>query len=544
MVNRALTILALGLTLSQAGQAFEFSACRNSGAATPRRQSSDGVDKELRDRRLEYCRSMAANFSPSAISNFLASDLKATFNCFYAMELEDYIGTYEKKVACFSESMANNKPCQDVRRYFDTYTTTKYREAVRALFRAEPFEDRDFNGLSSFNLSSSLMTETGMIEVERSPQQRLESLLDGFVSGKAGLASLSFDGINVDSVLELIGLDVGILGGYQRVPVIDKALLAEERDQFVKFVGASLVNCAQGPATYNDSSFKNADAAFMVKAQLCEKNFVQPLLQLRQQASANEYFRIISEAPHLPYLNVRELPFTSTTLASAGSRTMVRKAFDQVLANMRKTQYLLLTNQVDYEMESVLLPAMNDFISQGDNRKYCAQAEQILRLRPIAGAATEVRNFVVNQLAYSSCYGSHAVFGAPQVGAVTCPVVIESTKLALAAERSLVLSQSFTIFTDDDDRIFEGIVTSNVLVRADEDFVRAYGRLVDVPKEIILKRITDPLEEKVARDLVKRGYFKIPRKLDGTPDTERAVRDAKRYISALRKISELKLSER
>lgn len=540
MLTRALSTVALGLTLSQAGLAFEFTACRESAPRTTRQSTAASVDKETRDRRLEYCRSMSANFRPSAISDFLASDLKATFNCFYAFEIEEHIQTYQKKVACFSESMANDRTCQDVRKYFDTYTTTKYRESLKALIRAEAFEDRDFHGLSSFNLSSSLMTETGMIEVERSPQQRIESLLDGFVSGKAGLASLSFEGINVDSVLELIGLDVGILGGYQRVPVIDKALLTEERDQFVKFVGASLANCNQGPASYNDSSFRNADIPFMVKAQLCEKNFVQPLLQLRQKASANEYFRIISEAPHLPYLNVRELPFTSNTLASASSRTMVRKAFEQVLSNMRKIQYILLTNQVDYEMESVLLPAMNDFISKGDNRKYCSQAEQILRLRPIAGAATEVRNLVVNQLAYSSCYGSHAVFGAPHVGAVTCPVVIESTKLALAAERSLVLSQTFTIFTDDDDRIFEGLVTSNVLVRADEDFVRAYGRLADVPKEIILKRITDPLEDMVARDLVKRGYFTIPRKQDGSLDTEKAVRTAKRYISGLRKIMQTK----
>ncbi len=534
MLNRALVIIAAGLSLSQAGLAFEFSSCSEDRPAVSRQE-----DKEVRNGLLEFCRAKAANLRPSAISNFLASDLKASFNCTYAAEIENYIREYEKKTACFSESMANNKPCQDIRKNYDAYTTKKYLESLRSLIRARPYEDRDFHGSSSFNLSSSMTTELGMIEIERSPQQRIESLIGEHVSGKAGLASLSFEGINVDSVLELIGLDVGIIGGYQRVPVIDKVLLAEERDQFVRYVGATLTNCDKGVATYNDSSFKNADRAFMVKAQLCERDFVQPLLRLRQQASATEYFRIVSEAPHLPYLNVQKLPFTSTTLSSANSRAMARKAFEQVLSNMRKIQRILLTNQVDYEMESVLLPAMDHFIGQGDNRRFCPQAEQILRLRPIAGVATSVKNFFINQLAYSSCYGAHSAFGAPHVGAVACPVVIESTKLALAAERSLMLSQSFTIFTDDDDRIFEGIVSSNVLVKADEDFVRAYGRLADVPKDIILSRITDPLEELVARDLVKRGYIPIPRKTNGSLDTEKAVKNAKKYISGLRKIAGL-----
>jgi hypothetical protein len=190
-------------------------------------------------------------------------------------------------------------------------------------------------------------------------------------------------------------------------------------------------------------------------------------------------------------------------------------------------------------MESVLLPAMDHFIGQGNNRKFCPQAEQIRRLRPIAGATTAVKNFFINQLAYSSCYSVHTAFGAPHVGAATCPVVIETSKLALAAERSLTLSQSFTIFTDEDDRIFEGIVTSNVLVHADEDFVRAYGRLADVPKDVIIGMISDPVEEMLARDLVKRGYLPIPRKQDGSPDTEKAIKNAKKYISAMRKLSGL-----
>lgn len=535
MLNRALAILVVGLSLSPAGQAFEFASCQVSAPAAALRPS----ERATRDTRLEYCRSIAANFNPSAISNFLATDLKATFNCFYAYELETYIQEYQKRVACFAENKANDKACKDVRAFYDATTTKKYRESVKALVRAQPYEDRDFHGSSGFNLNSSLTTELGMIEVERTPQQRISSIIDGHVSGKAGLASLSFEGVNVDSVLELIGLDVGIIGGYQRVPKLDKALLGEEHDEFVRYVGAAVANCPLGPASYNDSSFRTADAALMAKAHFCEKDFVQPLLRVRQQAFANEYFRIVSEAPHLPYLNIKSLPFVSTTLSSASSREMARKAFAQVLANMRKIQRILLTNQVDYEMESVLLPAMDDFLAQSDHRKYCPQAEQILRLRPFAGAANGVRNFVINKLAYSSCLGAHSVFGAPHVGAAACPVVIESTKLALATERSLMLSQAFTIYTDDDERIFEGIVTSQVLVRADQDFVRAYGRLADVPKDIIIGRITDPLEELLAKDLVNRGYFAIPRKANGTPDTEKAIKNAKKFISSLRKLADL-----
>jgi hypothetical protein len=61
---------------------------------------------------------------------------------------------------------------------------------------------------------------------------------------------------------------MGIIGGYQKVPKVDRALLQEERDQFVRYLGASVGNCTLGPADYNDLSFASADYPHLLHGSL------------------------------------------------------------------------------------------------------------------------------------------------------------------------------------------------------------------------------------------------------------------------------------
>lgn len=531
-------LLFFSLFTLNLAHAFEFRACHELSPTSQALTEVISSNSLMTSRRIAYCERKLREFEPTPISNFYASDLKQAFNCHLAFELEENLLDLKSLSRCFEESNKNNQVCKRIRTSLDRETTQAFNSALSALYRTKPYTDRDRSGSSAFRLRSEHYSEIGMIVTTRTPQERVSSILDERVSVKAGLGSLDFEGLNLDTFLQSLGFDISLVGGYQSIPRLPAPFVSQERNEFVSFVSDILVACDDPwKSEIEASSMATLTPSFMGRAARCEKDLVQPLLQLRQSQALSRYFEIVASNPHIAYLDVRSLPLRLNSRDEAGSRKLMRDAFSQVERNILKLQRILLTNSVDYSTESALLPAMNQFIADG-NQHFCPQARQILRLRPLASIGVKAKRFFVNQLAYASCFGAGSFLGSPSGASVVCPLVIEGAKTALEAQRSLRLSQSLTIFTEDD-RLIEGIINSEVLRSSDARFVDAAGRLMNVPKDILLKKITGPLEDLLAAELVKKGYFPVLRGANGREDPEAAQKKAKRFIRGLRRIAEI-----
>ena len=516
--------------LALSAQAFEFSACDD------KTNSPNSLRSPLTSHRGSFCKDRLQRFDPSLVSNFYASDLKQSFNCHLAFELEENLKQLAQLTSCLEESRKNDASCKHSRELLDRQTNEAYATALRALVQAEPYIDRDRWGSSAFRLDSEHSSEIGTISVTRTPKQRVASLIDEHVSVKAGLGSLSFEGVNLDQILQSMGLDIGVIGGFQSIPKLPTTLVREQRDSFVGFVSDILMAC-DDLQEVEAQSFDTLTPAFMHKAARCEQSVVQPLLEFRQAQALSRYFETVAHYPQIAYLDVRSLPLKLNSKSDAQSRRLLRDAFAQVEKNILRLQKILLENKVDYTLESALLPAMNAFISKG-NQHFCPQAEQLLRLRPVASVGMQIKRLFFNQLAYSSCYGAASVLGSPVGGSVTCPVVIEGAKAALEAERSLRLSQALTVYSDNED-LMDGITNSDVLRSADARFVDAVGRFMNVPKEVILKMLTGPLEDALAAELVKKGHIPPVRTGNGLTDQRATLKRAKKFVRGLRRISEI-----
>jgi hypothetical protein len=388
---------------------------------------------------------------------------------------------------------------------------------------------------------------------ERTPEERIRTIIDDRVAPRGGLASLNFEGVSIDSVMEKFRGDVSLIGGFQDVPRLPQKFIERERDNFVSYVSDVLVVCERGGSYPRANSVAQATPAFMGKAQTCNEPIHQglgrkpipselgPYLDFRQEQAQARYSELVARHPQIAYLDVKVNPlvndFTDSAEAplqlreSKRSRELMRKAYEQVVLNTEKFQKQLLENRIDYDTETVLLPAMNSFLAHPKNQQFCGQARHIAQnLRPIASAADAVKSFAVSFAAYTACY-STGVATTGLGGLMACPAVIEGARTVLTGQKSLRLSQVLTSATNDD--VVRGIASSGVLSKADQRFVEAFEELMNVPRDVITGEIAAGAMGTLAREAVRQGVIPIGRKADGTPNEEKAIADAHKLIRGL-----------
>lgn len=431
---------------------------------------------------------------PGVVDRFVANDLKRAFNCHLAFEVNRNLESLRTQKRCFE---ANNTElsCQSLRRSMYLENERAYNQAISALVRSEPFVDHDSYGKSTFSLES-LMTSgitdgvSGpVVRITRSPEERIRSLMDDRVAPRAGLGSLSFGEANLDSFLEGFGGDIRMIGGFQSIPRLPSDFIEQERDDLVSYVSTMLSLCRIPGRNPEANSMRELSPEFMRRAEACEKETLGPMLELRQKQAQTEYSQLVASHPLIAYLDLRDSDqFTFNPLIPQStrennrcsrakgnlplllsnddecSRNLMKRALEQVEANTEKFRDLLLSNQVDYDTESALLPAMNEFLGLPGNSQYCKDARQISNLRPVANISNKIKNFVVRMLGTSACYSAATAINPsnaanPGTG-LACSAIVESTNVAFEAQRSLRLSQTLTSLTND--RVAEGITDSDV----------------------------------------------------------------------------------
>ncbi len=496
--------------------------------------------------------SSAQSLFGATFGGVMGNDLKKAFNCTLAFELQKNLEKLRETRDCFGDAKVADVACNQKRRELFAETSTAYNQSLSALVRAEGYDDRRGTKSTAFTLEMDIGAVEGLPSpgtFERTPRERIECIIDDRVAPSAGLASLSFQGVNIDSVLENFGGDAKLLGAFQGVPRLPQKFIERERDKFVSYVSDVLVVCERGGSYPRANSVAQATVGLMGKAQICNEPISQgigreplpselgPYLEFRQEQAQARYSELVARNPQIAYLNVQPSDLSDTAEAplrlseNKRSRDMMKAAYDQVVRNTEKFQKMLLENRIDYDTETVLLPAMDSFLAHPKNKQYCGQARNIAQnLRPIAAGADAVKSFAVSFAAYTACY-STGVATTGLGGLMACPAVIEGARTVLTGQKSLRLSQVLTSATNDD--VVRGIASSGVLSKADQRFVEAFEDLMNVPREAIFGEIASAGVYSLATEAVRRGLIPIGRNADGTPNEEKAIADAYNLIEGL-----------